>query len=478
MPNIGDLPVNSEISQLFVPGGYVDLPKIAPPPTMPDTNRVRIFAVDSSGVASLVYQSDTGFTARILRDQLFIAYNGLPTMITKGTPVCSAGLYSNAVSLGLAKADSAATEAIAIAAQDIAAGTYGRVMVAGRLDGINTTAFAASGPVWLSAITAGGYAATPPTLPSRVQQIGSIIIPGSATGAIRVDVRNSLAVGLPNGFAFLDGSARLTTSQLPDLTDGYFGDGSDGDVTIAGTVTLARDMFYKTLTVSAGATLKPNGYRVCVAGTLTNNGTIDRKGNAGSGTTAGAALPSGTLGASGAGGNGGSAGQSGTAGSGVTTVGGTVGLAGAGGTGTKTAGAAGTVTAAGPGGGTIRSLPFAAMGAYFGAGGTGIITGGPGGGGGSGAASTTGGGGGSGGGPLVITARRIVNAGTITAAGGAGGNVGTGAGSGGGGGGGPVVVVYNVLAITGTITAAGGAAGTGGNVGTAGAAGAVIMVAT
>ena len=36
-----------------------------------------------------------------------------------------------------------------------------------------------------------------------------------------------------------------------------FGDGSDGDVTISGNATLARDMRYRNLTVNAGVTLDP-----------------------------------------------------------------------------------------------------------------------------------------------------------------------------------------------------------------------------
>ena len=58
----------------------------------------------------------------------------------------------------------------------------------------------------------------------------------------------------------------------------FYGDGNDGDVTIAGTTTLSRDMNYNTLTVSG--TLKCNGYKffvkkflkVEVGGTIQNDG--------------------------------------------------------------------------------------------------------------------------------------------------------------------------------------------------------------
>ena len=82
-----------------------------------------------------------------------------------------------------------------------------------------------------------------------------------------------------------------------------FGDGSDGDVTISSITTLTRDMFYNNLTVDAGVTLNPGGYRIFVKGTLTNNGTIARNGNDASGSSGAAALSAGTLGGSGKGGD-------------------------------------------------------------------------------------------------------------------------------------------------------------------------------
>lgn len=61
-----------------------------------------------------------------------------------------------------------------------------------------------------------------------------------------------------------------------------FWDGSDGDVTITTTVTLARDMQYTNLTINSWWILDPNGYKIYVAGTLTINswGYIRRNWNA------------------------------------------------------------------------------------------------------------------------------------------------------------------------------------------------------
>jgi hypothetical protein len=296
----------------------------------------------------------------------------------------------------------------------------------------------------------------------------------------------------------------------PALT--LFGDGSDGNVTVSGAVTLSRDMFYANLTLTTGAAISTNGYRIFVSGTLDltaapagaikNNG-----GNGGAGTNstsvssnaggaAGTAAPGNTVGASGAGAAGGAGldtvGGGGSGGSSAQN-GGAAGPGGGGGNGSGgtggTAGGAGTVTAAIPRllrtalTASDQSTTLVTPGASGGSGGGGCGDGGStrdgGGGGGSGA----------GGGLVQINARYITRgAGTATAAiqakggaGGAGGAVSSsnagGGGGGAGGGGGWVVVACEVLQGSAAATAvdvSGGQAGSGGNgngTGTGGKAG-------
>ena len=47
-----------------------------------------------------------------------------------------------------------------------------------------------------------------------------------------------------------------------------FGNGSDGDVTLSGTTTLSRDMYYDNLTINASITVNTAGYRIFVRNTL------------------------------------------------------------------------------------------------------------------------------------------------------------------------------------------------------------------
>jgi len=75
----------------------------------------------------------------------------------------------------------------------------------------------------------------------------------------------------------------------------WYGDGSDGDVTISSPTTLTRDMFYNNLTVND--TLSTGGFRIYVKGILTGTGVIQNNGGNGgnavtqTGGVAGAAAP-------------------------------------------------------------------------------------------------------------------------------------------------------------------------------------------
>jgi hypothetical protein len=261
-----------------------------------------------------------------------------------------------------------------------------------------------------------------------------------------------------------------------------WGDGSDGNVTVNGAVTLSRDMFYNNLTLTAGAALKTNGYRIHVAGTLDIsaapagaifwNGSTGGNGVVNGPGTGGAILTSANLGGSPAGGAGGASGSAspGVAGNngGATIIGGT----GAGNT--YLPGAAASVSFKGtsfpgfPAGtqiqGTAVFLPLG--GASGGGGGADALSAGAG-----------GGGGGSGGGVIVIIANIIargsnVTAGIIQVKGGNAGNgygigvAGGGNGGGSGGGGGWLVIVFGTTTgstIVNAIDVSGGSGGTGGN---------------
>jgi hypothetical protein len=269
---------------------------------------------------------------------------------------------------------------------------------------------------------------------------------------------------------------------------GYFGDGSDGNVTISAPTTLTRDMYYENLTIDATYTLNADGHRIFVSDTLTMNATsfISSDGDDGTdgdgGGAGGAGATSGSIG----GGSNGGAGATGAGqnGSNISdTLDTIIGKGGSGGAGSSGAGGtAGGLSDLDADEGSIRHLPNALNAHAQGNGALTMVNGGSGGGGGGGDGSNDGGGAGGGGGIVMVAARNMVSSGgsnKIQTDGGSGadGETGGNCGGGGGGGGGVTIVIYHTKTGTWDIKASPGvggiATGTGVN-GSTGAAGTVL----
>lgn len=291
------------------------------------------------------------------------------------------------------------------------------------------------------------------------------------------------------GAATTDGSSVTSVNMADVVTESgvssknsfYFGDGSDGNVTISSNTTITTGKQYNDLTVNSGVTLDCTATKILTIrckGTLTINGTISMAGQGGSGGSAGSAGAGGGAFPPASGGNGSGGGSGGNGGSGYYY--GSSGSSGSNG-GTGAAGAVGGSTGgAGGSGGTssitytqpiaATSLPLETMLAFipqsYGAGG-----GGGGGGGGQGSTNNNGnwqaggnggagGAGGAGGGSIFILAKKIIinGSGVITVAGlggtnGTSGSYGGGSGgNGGSGGSGSVFTVYRLFTNNGTIT--------------------------
>lgn len=360
---------------------------------------------------------------------------------------------------------------------------------------------------WAAPSGSGTVTSVALTVPAEFSVSGS---PVTTTGTLAVTKANQNANLIYAGPA--SGSAAAPTFRSEVIADNtplmsqYFGDGSAGNVTISGSVTLSDDTFYNNLTLAAGAALKPAGKRIwvlgtldltaCPAGGIQNNGGAGNTGGAtGTPGNAGTAAAAFTVGGGGAGTAGGSGGTGAGAQAGAPSS--NVGNGGAGGG----SGAGGTTGAnaggATRGGGTIsNTVAFRRWATELTRAGTAVGggVGGAGGGSGGGDNTVSGGGGGGGGGSagMLWISANIITRGGSTAAGciqsmGANGGLGgkpasgtaAGGGGGGSGGGGAVWLSYGTLTgstATNAIDVSSGAGGkggdsTGGNGGNGGASG-------
>lgn len=268
--------------------------------------------------------------------------------------------------------------------------------------------------------------------------------------------------------------AEITSSGINPT--GVYGDGSDGPITVTGTVTLTRNIYATAYTVALGGTVYTNGYAIFATEQITVDdgafiydiASFTKDGAAAAATSATSWAPPTAYANGGAGGS-----QAQVADGVPSAFGGSGGNGGNGGDGFP--GAGGVATPPTPDAGTIRSAPFALIGYGFGSGGTTTVMG-PGAGGGAGdtdaGATLLGGGGGAGGGYMVLAAPVIIVNGLISVQGGYGG-AGDSAGNTGGGGGGGGGVLVTLGAYRGFAPdISGGGGGEGGGTGTVGAAGA------
>lgn len=234
-----------------------------------------------------------------------------------------------------------------------------------------------------------------------------------------------------------------------------YGDGSDGDLTLTGNISLTRDTYYNNLDVSTFS-LRTNGWRLFVKGLLTVDvgGAVHHDGDPGGAGTGGLGAVTNALGggANGADDNGN--------GDDITEHG----QGGNGGDGGGNAASGGTVTQMVAALGRIRNIVQGMMGRGMNLAPTSLARalGGAGGGGGDAGGGEVGGGGGGGGGVCMVAANNVINDGRISANGGDGGDATVGdAGGGGGGGGGVMFLFSSGYSGSGTVSASGGAGGAG-----------------
>ena len=169
---------------------YLNFTEQATNPPVPGSTQGVLWAEDNNGHTVLHWMDDQGATDEyeLGRDNVFIVRNVTGSTLARGTVVYVSGSTGNVPQVTPAKADKAATmPAFGITAMSIANNAFGRVMVLGKLSGIDTSSFSQGDVLWVSATTAGSFTTTRPSSPNLAQQVGLVLSSG-VSGEIVVNV--------------------------------------------------------------------------------------------------------------------------------------------------------------------------------------------------------------------------------------------------------------------------------------------------
>lgn len=134
---------------------------------------------------------DADVTLQLGQENVALVYNGTGATITNGSVVAVSGAQGQRPSVSLADADSEALSAptLGIATEDIANGAEGFIVTFGFVRGLNTSAFTAGAPIYLSQ-TAGQFTATRPSAPAHTVALGWVIKVNASSGEVFVNINN------------------------------------------------------------------------------------------------------------------------------------------------------------------------------------------------------------------------------------------------------------------------------------------------
>lgn len=158
------------------------------PGTLP-TAAGTIYWDSGDGTPTVILNANTSL--QLGQENIAKVYNGTGSTIPKGSVVAVNGAQGQRPSVTLADADTEALSAptLGITAEAIANGAEGFVCTFGLVRGIDTSAFTAGQPIYLSS-TAGAFTATKPVAPQHIVALGWVIKVNASSGEIFVNINN------------------------------------------------------------------------------------------------------------------------------------------------------------------------------------------------------------------------------------------------------------------------------------------------
>lgn len=185
----------------------------------------RLGSLNVDGVSVPVSKSPT-FEFRLSRDRFYTVKNVSGITLTKGTLVYVNGVASAAENAPLtvvrAQSNSMTTmPAAGVLVQDLANNAVGLACVVGRIEGLNTSAFAAQDQLFVSPTVAGAFTNVRPSTPNRAQPVAQVINSHATNGSIIVHIRTILNESLStvqNSFTIGDATAGIKSLKFAGTT--------------------------------------------------------------------------------------------------------------------------------------------------------------------------------------------------------------------------------------------------------------------
>ena len=173
-----------------------------PQPTQPTADVEGLFFYDQPSGTMKVQGPFDGVQISVGHGEHTHIINESGALIAKGSPVRHNGVNLNGkVKVELAQADTFDNARIyGVAQHDIAHNTEGAIATSGEIEGLNTSAFTAGVPIYLSDTVAGGWTETAPAIISR---IGGVKISDAVDGVFQVALINNRT--LPKIFGGMQG---------------------------------------------------------------------------------------------------------------------------------------------------------------------------------------------------------------------------------------------------------------------------------
>jgi hypothetical protein len=148
----------------------------------------------------VAWNADTSAYDSVPNDARTLFLNGTNktgTTIAKGKAVYISGATGNhpEITLAIATSEASSSKTVGITSAAIANNATGRVIVAGLLENVDTSAFTAGNVLYLSSSSAGGFQTTLPTQPNHGVLLGYVVRSNANNGVIEVRVDNYQELG-------------------------------------------------------------------------------------------------------------------------------------------------------------------------------------------------------------------------------------------------------------------------------------------